>query len=873
MSGRKSQSSSSHFERLVTIFEEVRLAPIEEREAILTAACDGNAELEAEVRGLLEHHASDSHALDELPFNPADFKHLTAAWKGGPTPERIGRYRICDVIGRGGMGVVYRAEQDQPRRDVAIKVIRQGVVSRELLHRFDVEVAVLGRLEHPGIARIYEAGMFDTGEGAQPYFAMEFIDGQPLHTFCKEHALDLEDQLRLFIQICDAVQHAHQKGIIHRDLKPGNILVTGNPADANMQCKILDFGVARATDADLQVTTLHTQVGVLVGTLTHMSPEQVDGRSDALDTRSDVYSLGVLLYEMIAGCLPYTMHDDTLARAARRIIEDEPIPLTTISPHYRGDLNTITLKALAKDPDRRYQAAHGLAADVRRFLDHEPITARPATTMYRMRKFAMRNKALVTGAALTVIALVAGIIGTTIGMVQAQRETERATAVSDFMTDILTQAQLAEAGPNVKLADALRGAAETVDERFKQYPDNRRIVHTILGSAFQQLGLFRDALPHVKRAYEEIRALKGPTHESTIEAAAACVFVYKQLGRIDEGIEFGNAINNTLAPAEQNSRTGFKLRRTMTALASTKPEHKQAAVAELDELYETVRATFGDADELTADFANDLSQALEWRALRGESDDQAADLERSAELLFRCVMHLESFDWSPVEQLRTRANLAETLAWLERTDEAEAEAHAVLELAETQLNSDHYIFGIVHLVLANVAMQRRDVNLCAEHLVARAELSRRLETDQGVMAVSNMSDALPYMELAGMHELGETYARLVIDGMQGIHDDRISTQKLFLARFLSAQGQRDEAMQILREIEADMHESDPYPLSLYCLFHGENSLAEGDQTAALDWFAKAHRYRIQIVGTERTSLDAMEVERIEEAIRRATAQR
>jgi len=262
------------------------------------------------------------------------------------------------------------------------------------------------------------------------------VDGQPITRYAEIHTLGVRARLTLLAKVCDAVQHAHQKGLIHRDLKPGNILVDGDG-----QPKILDFGVARATDADVNVTSLHTSAGQLVGTLAYMSPEQVAGDPRALDTRSDVYALGVLCYELLSGHPPLELHAQTLPQAARTIVEDEPRPLSTCNRSFRGDLSTIVSKALEKDKERRYQSASDLAADLRRYLADEPVLAQPATTLYRLRKFARRNKPLVIGVVAAFGALIVGIIGTTSQAILATRERNRARSAE---TLALEQRQLAE---------------------------------------------------------------------------------------------------------------------------------------------------------------------------------------------------------------------------------------------------------------------------------------------------------------------------------------------------------------------------------------------------------------------------------------------
>lgn len=320
-------------------------------------------------------------------------------------PESIGRYRILGLLGEGGMGSVYKAEQDSPRRTVALKVIKAGVASGRLLHRFEIEAQILGRLDHPGIATIYEAGTFGGGRGARPFFAMEFIEGQELLDYADQRGLGTRDRLGLLARIAEAVQHAHQKGVIHRDLKPGNILVTREG-----QIKVLDFGVARATDADIQTATMQTDIGQLVGTIPYMSPEQASGNPDDLDTRSDVYALGVIAYELLTGQMPYDLRQKMIHEAVRVIREDEPKTLSTINRTFRGDIEIIVGKALMKEKSLRYQSAGDLAGDIGRYLSDEPIEARAPSTWYQLGKFSRRNRALVAGVAAVLVVSVAGTL-------------------------------------------------------------------------------------------------------------------------------------------------------------------------------------------------------------------------------------------------------------------------------------------------------------------------------------------------------------------------------------------------------------------------------------------------------------------------------
>jgi tetratricopeptide (TPR) repeat protein len=420
-------------------------------------------------------------------------------------------------VGEGGMGSVYEAEQEQPRRIVALKVIKPGLAGPELLWRFRQESQALARLQHPGIAQIYEAGAEDSGAGLQPFFAMELIHGRPLLQHADEHHLHTRQRLELMARVCEAVHHAHQRGLIHRDLKPGNILV-----DEAGQPKILDFGVARVTDSDVEATQ-QTDVGQLVGTLAYMSPEQVLADPLALDTRSDVYALGVILYQLLAGRLPYHI-GPKVHEAVRAIQEDDPAPLSSISREYRGDVETIVAKALAKDKARRYDSAADLAGDIRRYLQDEPIIARPPSAIYQLEKFARRHKALMTATAVVFVVLVGGIIVSTRETVLARQAEQTAEAVNDFLqNDLLAQASTAnQSGPSTKpdphleVRTALDRAAARIAGKFARQPEVEAAIRDTLGQTYKDLGQYPEAGKHLERALDLNRRVLGTENQKTL---------------------------------------------------------------------------------------------------------------------------------------------------------------------------------------------------------------------------------------------------------------------------------------------------------------------------------------------------------------------
>jgi serine/threonine protein kinase/tetratricopeptide (TPR) repeat protein len=473
--------------------------------------------------------AAGGSGPSEEPESPTLDRVLHPETADGADPRTP--YRLLQRIGVGGMGEVWLAEQDKPiRRRVALKLIRGGFGSREVVARFESERQALALMDHPGIARVYDAG---ATRGGLPYFAMEHVQGEPITTHCDRVRATVRERIDLMIEVCAAVQHAHQKAIIHRDLKPSNILVTVQ--DGKARPKVIDFGVAKAMGQKLTDHTMYTALGQVVGTLEYMSPEQAEMTAQDVDTRTDVYALGVVLYELLVGALPFDSRDMREAgydEARRRIREmDPPRPSTRVSSlgeassssahmrrvevgtlerELRGDLDWITMKALEKDRTRRYGSPEELAADLRRFLDNQPIMARPPSAAYRARKFVRRHRVGVAFTALLFLSLVA-LAGTATLQARkiaqerdrANREAQAATAALGFLTDLFEISDPGEARGNTITAREVldRGAAE-IEESFQGQPEVQARLLGTIGDVYRSLGLYEPAERSLRSALE-----------------------------------------------------------------------------------------------------------------------------------------------------------------------------------------------------------------------------------------------------------------------------------------------------------------------------------------------------------------------------------
>ncbi len=532
--------------RLKELFRQAIERPLANRDAFIALNCN-DVSLCAELRKLLELHDVQSDFLE--PPNQASPSNISI----GPDPvigKCLNGFHMLRRIGEGGMGIVYEARQENPNRMAAVKLLQPSCNTEQNIWRFKNESETLSKLQHPGIAHVYASGSFDFGNGLQPWFAMELVEGQPLHHFCQSHQLDTIEKLQLLLSICDAVQHAHEHGVIHRDLKPANILVETRVRDTEQggsiaSPKIVDFGLARVETQDRMVT-MQTATGNILGTLSYMSPERFSGDRSAIDVRCDVYALGTIGYEMLAGRLPHESRSSSVAEAIRCIEQDEPESLGQLDPRFRGDIEVIFAKAIEKDLSRRYASVTFFASDIRRYLNHEPVLARPASQIYRMRKFVRRNRVLVGGVATTLLALVFGMVLVSREARKAHGEAaksayeaDKATAINNFITNdflmkLLSAAQSGKTNERLPVSELVGQASSNISTMFASKPKIEAAVRNEVGTIYYNLGEFEQALVQYRQAMEYWEAALGPDHPDTLKTINNLGQTCLCLGRAEE---------------------------------------------------------------------------------------------------------------------------------------------------------------------------------------------------------------------------------------------------------------------------------------------------------------------------------------------------
>jgi len=574
----------------------LRKKDADERAAFLDLVCAGEealrARVEARIREQLEPELGHTLNVGEAAYTTSDASTETATSsvsKEGPG-SLIGPYKLVQAIGAGGMGMVYLAEQQHPvRRSVALKIIKQGMDTEQVIARFEAERQALALMDHPNIAKVLDAGTTDSG---RPYFVMELVKGVPINKYCDSNRLTVRERLELFVPVCQAIQHAHQKGIIHRDIKPSNVLVA--LYDAKPIPKVIDFGIAKATGQHLTEQTMFTQIGAVVGTLEYMSPEQAESTALDIDTRSDIYSLGALLYELLTGSTPLVSSDMKQAahlEMLRKIREDEPPApskrlgqstetLQTTSQQRKtdpgklpkmlqGELDWIVMKALEKDRTRRYETASGFARDIERYLQGDPVEAGPPSATYRLKKFASKNKVLIGTVSAFAVLLILGVVISTWQAVRATRaekaakaERDRAdaeAATSKAITDFLQNSLLSQASaqqqsgldsqpdPDVKVRTLLDRAAATIGEKFKDQPLVEAGVRSTIGVTYRDLNLVPQADEQFQKAYDLSLRYRGPDDPETLIALENLAIAKSGKGQITEAAQMEEKIVETMS--------------------------------------------------------------------------------------------------------------------------------------------------------------------------------------------------------------------------------------------------------------------------------------------------------------------------------------
>ena len=734
------------------------------------------------------------------------------------TAGPIGPYKLLELLGEGGMGEVWLAEQSEPvHRRVALKIIKLGMDTKQFLARLEAERQALAVMDHPNIAQFFDGGATETG---RPYFVMELVQGIPITDYCDTNRLTTDERISLFVEVCNAVQHAHHKGVVHRDLKPTNVLVAVK--DDHPTVKIIDFGIAKAMGHELTDRTLVTRVGQIVGTPEYMSPEQAEMSGLDVDTRTDIYSLGVMLYELLVGALPYDLGAKA-DQAIRHAIRDTEIPrpstrLTTLEDtkeiiaryrkttvealqkELRSDLDWIILKAMEKDRTRRYETANGLALELERHLRNEPILARAPTPGYRIGKFVRRHRMGVGAGVAIAAALIFGLTAATLGMVRARRaerlaeeEAEAAQQVSDFLVDLFQVNTPSEAlGDTITAREILNRGAERIETELADQPALQGRLMEVIGSVFTSLGLHDEAESLLLESLEVRRGALDPGHSDVAASVHALAWLYQNQGRLDEALPLAQEAVEILEGAGGPESKELAASLQVLGMIQRDKGNFGPARENLERSLDIREALFGpDHIEVSTSLYH-----LGWLTLReGDNANAKAYYDRACAIVEREV---DPFDWTLGWCLNDLGVVSTNLG---EYDAARGYYERTLAIFERVLSPDHPSLGGILNNLGGLHWRTGDYES------ARPYYDRALDIKEKVFGANHLETSISLMNLAlllqNTGDYAGAYSRYrralaIRDSVRGPDSPDAAEVLGNLGYLLRYVGEFDEAMSVLQ---------------------------------------------------------------------------